>query len=137
MHSGHDAPVIESAEEFVVLRTSDKEDEYLRAASEAASDAVWFEVIDRYPDMRQWVAHNKTTSAAVMERLAADSDPIVRYRVAMSNRAEPAVLRVLANDPDESVRAGVARHRRAPADVLDTLRHDSSAIVRAAVAEGR
>lgn len=128
--------MIESAEEFVALRTSDKQDEYLRAASEPASDAVWFEVIDRYPDMRKWVAYNKTTSAAVLERLAADSDPGVRYRVAMANRAEPAVLRVLAGDPDESVRARVARHRRAPADVLVALGHDSSAVVRAAVAEG-
>jgi len=51
---------IESAQEFYRLRTSEVESEYTRAAEAAASIDVWMEVIRLYPDMRQWVAHNKT-----------------------------------------------------------------------------
>lgn len=128
--------MIESAEEFVALRQSGDPDEHHRAARESAPDEVWFDVIDRFPDMRQWVAHNKTTPAAVMERLAADPDPSVRYRVAMANRVDVAILRTLANDADETVRARVARHKKAPADLVEALRHDASSVVRDAAQRG-
>ena len=52
--------VITSAEEFVQLRTSRNPDEYHRAAHEEASVETWLDVIERFPDMRSWVAHNKT-----------------------------------------------------------------------------
>lgn len=126
--------MIESAEEFVALRTSTDPQEYERAAHEAAVDEVWFDVIDRFPDMRQWVAHNKTTSAAVLERLAGDPDPRVRVQVAMANRVDVDLLRSLASDPDESVRARVAHHKRTPVDVLSAMRQDDSWVVRDAAA---
>jgi len=129
--------VIETAEEFVALRNSSDPDEYQRAAHESAADEVWFDVIDRFPDMRQWVAHNKTTRGAVMERLAADPDPSVRCQVAMANRVDVDLLRTLASDPDETVRARVAQHRNAPADLLDSLRHDASSVVRDAAKRER
>jgi hypothetical protein len=44
--------VIQSAEEFVALRTSSDPKEYWRAAHEPTDDEVWFDVIDRFPDMR-------------------------------------------------------------------------------------
>ena len=122
--------MIESAEEFVALRTSSDPREYERAVHESATDDVWRDVIYRFPDMRRWVAHNKTTSAAILERLARDPDPSVRWQVAMANRLDVAVLRSLANDPDESVRARVAHHKHAPADILESLRHDASSVVR-------
>ena len=128
--SGQYALVIESAEEFVALRTSSNPEEYYRASHESALDEVWFDVIARFPAMRQWVAQNKTTSAAVMERLVNDPDPRVRYQVAMTNRVDSATLRTLATDPDETVRARVAHHKKAPVDVLESLRRDESSVVR-------
>lgn len=124
--------MIESAEEFVALRTSNDPGEYERAAHESAADSVWLDVIDRFPEMRRWVAQNKTTSAAVLRRLSLDPDASVRWQVAMANRLEVAVLRLLANDPDESVRARVANHKHAPADVLESLSRDASPVVRVA-----
>lgn len=122
--------MIQSAEEFVALRTSSDPAEYWRAAHESATDTIWLDVIDRFPEMRKWVAHNKTTSATVLERLAHDSDPEVRSQVAMANRLNVDLLRSLATDPEEAVRARVAHHKHAPVDLLESLRHDESSIVR-------
>jgi hypothetical protein len=73
--------VIESAEEFVRLRTSDDPAEYGRAAGDAASVETWLAVIDRFPDLRVWVAHNKTVPLEVLEVLRHDPDENVRWTV--------------------------------------------------------
>jgi len=73
--------VIESAEEFVRLRSSVDPAEYHRAAQEEASESTWLEVIDRFPDMRFWVAHNKTVPLSVLEILRHDPDDRVRHMV--------------------------------------------------------
>jgi hypothetical protein len=85
--------MIESAEEFVRLRTSEDPTEYRRAAHEEALESVWFEVIDQFPDMRFWVAQNKTVPLAVIELLRHDTDPKVRSMVRAKGtwrRAHPA-----------------------------------------------
>src|SRR5437870_4898487 len=77
--------MIESPEEFRRLRESENRDEYLRAAHDEAPLEVWMEVVRRWPDMRFWVAQNKTVPLSVLE--------------------------VLVNDPDEKVRDMVLRKR--------------------------
>lgn len=67
-------PMIESADEFVRLRTSQDRAEYHRAAHDEATEATWIEVLERFPDMRVWVAHNKTVPLTILERLRHDSD---------------------------------------------------------------
>ena len=52
--------MIKSAGEFVKLRNSDVPEEYNRSATEEADELVWLEIIKKFPDMRSWVAHNKT-----------------------------------------------------------------------------
>lgn len=52
--------MIASAEEFVELRRSERQEEYSRVAQDSAPREVWLEVIQRFPDMRFWVAQNKT-----------------------------------------------------------------------------
>lgn len=79
--SWHHARVIASAEEFVRLRTSDDPAEYNRAAQDEASESTWREVIARFPDMRFWVAQNKTVPLSVLEILRHDSDDRVRHMV--------------------------------------------------------
>jgi hypothetical protein len=60
---------IYSAEEFVRLRSSQTRQEYLSAVWGEASDEVWLDTIDRYPDYVWWVAHNKSISVNIMKRL--------------------------------------------------------------------
>lgn len=52
--------MISTSEEFAQLGTSDNPAEYSRSASEHVEMPVWLEIIDRYPEMRVWLAHNKT-----------------------------------------------------------------------------
>ncbi|WP_432116937.1 HEAT repeat domain-containing protein [Streptomyces sp. bgisy032] len=123
--------MIESAEEFIRLRFSETPEEYGRASSEPAAPEVWRDVIDRYPEARFWVAHNKTVPLEILQVLANDPDPKVRSMVASKRKLTPALLAGLATDPDESVRLAVARHKRAPKHVLEQLCTDSWEEVRA------
>jgi hypothetical protein len=73
--------MIESPEEFRRLRESENPAEYRRAAHDEASIEVWLEVIRRWPDMRVWVAQNKTVPVSVLEILVNDPDEKVRDMV--------------------------------------------------------
>ncbi len=94
--------VIDSAEEFVRLRTSEDPDDYRRAAHEAASDDTWRDVIERFPDMRFWVAQNKTVPLSILETLRHDPDQRVRWMVRSKGtwrRAHPGDYK-LSGDPE-------------------------------------
>jgi len=116
--------MITSAEEFVFLRESDIPDKYRRAANEQASIEVWLDVINRYPEMRQWVAHNKTIPVEILSILATDPDKRVRSMVSMKRKLTPEILEVLATDEYEPVRLRVAQHTRTPRAVLERLVND-------------
>ncbi|MDP9416788.1 MAG: hypothetical protein M3P48_02925 [Actinomycetota bacterium] len=73
--------MIESAEEFVRLRNSWMPEEYRRAAAEEAPLEVWAQIIERHPDMRFWVAQNKTVPLAILEVLRHDPDKRVQSMV--------------------------------------------------------
>lgn len=104
--------MIESAEQFVWLRRSELKEEYDRATNEDAPLDVWREVIDEYPDMRGWVAHNRTVPAEILRLLAEDEDPAVRLRVALKRDLPIDVVALLADDADEAVREAIARRSR-------------------------
>lgn len=126
--------MIESAEEFIRLRTSDDEAEYQRAASADAPDHVWAELIENHPEMRFWVAQNKTVPVSVLAELASDSDAKVRVMVAMKRKLTRSLFELLASDRDEGVRAAIARNAKCPPDLRDRLRSDASEVVRDAAA---
>jgi hypothetical protein len=128
--------MIQSAEEFVRLRESSRPVDFGRAAREEATAQTWREVIDRYPHMRRWVAHNKTVPVDILALLAQDSDSQVRLAVAMKRKITPSILRELAVDQDDSIRLRVAMHHQTPRDVLERLTFDSWQRVRE-VAEQR
>jgi hypothetical protein len=73
--------MIESADEFLRLRTSEDPAEYNRAAAEAATEQTWLDAIERFPEMRFWVAQNETVPLSVLEILRHDSDERVRHMV--------------------------------------------------------
>jgi hypothetical protein len=84
--------VIQSAEEFLRLRTSTDPDEYWRAAHDQAGEATWRDVLARFPDMRFWVAQNKTVPLSILDDLRNDPDERVSSMVrakGSSRRAHP------------------------------------------------
>lgn len=56
------------------LRGSEDPSEYGRAARDEAEEATWREVIARFPEMRFWVAQNKTVPLSILEILRQDDD---------------------------------------------------------------
>jgi hypothetical protein len=121
--------MINTAEEFVKLRTSDKPEEYLRAVSEVADLSVWLEIIHRYPEMRTWVAHNRTVPPEVLNVLARDADPAVRLAVAMKNKLSNDLFFLLASDADDGVRQRISCNKNAPHDVLKLLAQDRNELI--------
>jgi hypothetical protein len=121
--------MISSAEEFVALRSSQQQSEYLRATNDSANAEVWLDVIDRFPDLRIWVAHNKTVPVEVLALLAHDSDPAVRASVAMKNKLSYELFNLLAADSDDSVRERIAYNKNAPLEILRQLSQDTSEVV--------
>jgi hypothetical protein len=91
--------VIESADEFVRLRISEEPTEYRLAAKEPAAEAIWREIIDRFPQMRFWVVQNKTVPLSILEVLRRDPDERVRSMV----RAKRSWARA---HPEDSMRLG-------------------------------
>ena len=127
--------MIASAEEFVRLRTSVAPAEYRRAAHDEAPMAVWFDVMARFPDMKEWVAHNKTIPLEILDVLARDADIRVRATVAGKRKLAIELFELLAADPNETVRHAVACNGKAPLHVLRRLAADAAVRVNAAAAE--
>lgn len=127
--------MIESAEEFERLRMSGNADEQSLAASEPAHESVWIDVIERFPDLRQWVAHNKTVPLDILRTLASDVDPEVRATVAMKRKLDRPLFELLARDAEAGVRHRLACNRKCPADVLARLAADLEEFVARAALE--
>jgi len=121
--------VIESAEEFVRLRSSSDPAEYLRAAHESADESVWRNVIAHYPDFKEWVAHNKSVPMSILQTLAVDDSAKVRRCVAMKNCAGSELLGLLAKDEDSSVRQRVAFNKSTSTLLLQQLSDDRCELV--------
>ncbi|MCU7853427.1 MAG: HEAT repeat domain-containing protein [Candidatus Thiodiazotropha sp. (ex Monitilora ramsayi)] len=117
--------MIESAEEFVRLRASENQEEYVRAAHDEAPIEVWYEVVEKHPDMAFWVAQNKTVPYELLEFLADHSEDRVRSMVASKNKLKEPLLLKLASDSSESVRMSIARHKKATSAVLTQLTGDT------------
>lgn len=116
--------MLKTAEEFVRLRTSQDPNLYRRAAQEPASEEVWLDIVRKYPEMRKWVAHNKTVPNSVLQLLAEDPDDDVRWMVAQKRKADTNILEKLARDPSESVRQRVAFNPKTPDSLLNELARD-------------
>jgi hypothetical protein len=122
--------MITSAEEFRRLRTSDIQEEYDRAAHEEASLEVWLGVIEKFPEMRRWVAQNKTVPVEILEVLSHDHDADVRSFVAMKRKLPEYIQLILARDEDCSVRERLAFNAKATDAVLRILADDAVSQIR-------
>lgn len=117
------------------LRSSEESSDQRRAARDEAPIDVWMEVIRERPDMRAWVAVNKTVPVAVLSVLSKDPDWHVRHAVAMKRKLSHELLLDLASDPDEGVRRAVVFNQSATRAVLEHLAADSESEIRAVAAE--
>jgi len=127
--------MIDSADEFRRLRTSEDHQEQRRAALEPTTEEIWIEVIERFPEMREWVAINKTVPVSILRVLATDADARVRSTVATKRKLNRELFELLARDPDDSVRDRVAWNPKVPADLLALLAQDSVEFVASSARE--
>lgn len=125
--------MITSAEEFIALRSSSIKSEYDRAATEEAPVSVWRDVIQKYPDYRRWVSHNKSVPLEILEELC-QFDSTIRQFVAAKRKLSSAMFEVLSRDESHVVRIAVAANKKAPIAVLERLLNDQNKhVARAAV----
>jgi hypothetical protein len=112
---------IDSAALFVRLRESGDLEDQKRASAARAPVGVWLDVIAQHPQLRFWVAQNKTMPIRVLRLLADDPDPKVRRMVAAKRKLDRALFEHLAQDPDESVCAAIAQNAKCPDDIRRSL----------------
>jgi hypothetical protein len=127
--------MITSAAEFAALRTSQVQEEYCRAAHEEASVEIWLEVVRDYPDLREWVAHNKTVPVEMLELLHLDPSDRVRQTVASKRKLPLDLQQALSRDESPSVRLTLCHNARLDIAILATLCSDSEQFVREAALE--
>lgn len=117
--------MINSAEEFKRLRESLVEEEYHRAAHDEASEAVWYDVIEKYPEMKTWVVHNKTVPLSILDFLAGDPNPDIRSDVARKRKLSRDLFVLLSNDSNVSVLFALANNPKIPRDIFHNLANTS------------
>jgi hypothetical protein len=118
--------MITSADEFRALVESDDVEERRRAAWEPASEAVWLEVLARFPDLHFFVAHNRSIPDTVIARLVEDGEERVRIRLAEKHSLPLRFLEQLARDPSELVVSSVITHKKAPEELVRSIAEETS-----------
>ena len=116
--------MIHQAEYYIALLASD--DVYEPSPYEEATEEVWLDIVARFPEARNALAHNKTTSEAVIRALYAVGDEDVRSSLARVRRTPPDLLLRMASDPSSMVAAVLSHHPKLPPEALaELLRHES------------
>ncbi|NIF23091.1 hypothetical protein [Candidatus Pantoea multigeneris] len=123
--------MINSAEEFIELRDSDTPAKYNRAGKDDAPVSVWWDLIEKYPHMRVWVARNRNIPKEIIHHLSKDDDPIVRDAICSKYPLDIELYLLFSKDSDEGVRARLTFNKGLPMDILkDISENDSSEFVR-------
>ena len=121
-------PVLESADDFrQLLEASPMEPARLKSAQ--ASAAVWWDVLERFPDAAVWVAANRTTPNEIVTHLASHQRIQVRAAVASNPQITDRVMIELAHDKSDLVRMRIACNSQATRDVLADLVADPCVVV--------
>jgi hypothetical protein len=102
------------------------------AIAKAARSVEVLELLarDSAGEVREAIADNKKTPAAILDILARDPAPAVRMAVAANPNTPPINFDNLARDPVNYVRWAVANNTSASAEVLDLLLNDADGHVR-------
>jgi hypothetical protein len=96
--------MISTAAEFVALRQSNDLQNQHRATHEEANIEVWLEVIEQYPDFKEWVIRNKTIPIEILEKLCKDENVKIRITIAQKRKINNVIFEVLSIDPEVKVR---------------------------------
>lgn len=118
--------MINSADEFIQLRQSEDLNEQSIATNDSADISVWYEIIERFPDFKSWVVHNKTIPLEILELLAKDKDPNVRSEVARKRKISDDIFSYLSVDRDENVRYALMCNTKLSLDKKQTIKVDDS-----------
>lgn len=126
-----DAPhPMDSAEAFERL-ARDPASTHARLVQVQADAEVWWEVLDRWPDLIAWVAANRHLPAQIVEHLAQHHSPQVRAALASSCCTHDSVMQQLAHDKSELIRLRVVCNTHTSRDVLVALTADPCPLVAA------
>jgi hypothetical protein len=82
-------------------------------------------VIERFPDHRRWVAHNKTVPVEILEVLC-DFDVSTRWFVARKRKLSSALFERLSQDNDSDVRVAICTNKKTPLEILQRLVQDGN-----------
>jgi hypothetical protein len=118
--------MIQSAEEFAKLRQSEISEEQFRASHDPAEISVWIEVIEKFPELKIWVIHNKTIQIEILEMLGKDPDSNIRSSVARKRKINTDIFNLLSIDKDENVRFALISNASLTADQLKQIKVDDS-----------
>ncbi|MGS2871677.1 hypothetical protein [Enterobacter huaxiensis] len=123
--------MINSPEEFIELRNSDVSAKYNRTGTEEAPISVWNDLIEKHPEMRVWVARNRTIPREIIGRLSKDNDPIVRDAICSKYPLDMDIYLLLSKDSDEGIRARLTYNKGLPLAILKEMsENDPSDFVR-------
>jgi hypothetical protein len=61
-------------------------------------------VIEKYPNYKEWVIHNKTVPLEILELLTSDENSTIRSAVARKRKINEKIFETLSRDKDENVR---------------------------------
>lgn len=118
--------MITSAEEFIHLRKSQNPEEYNRSAYEPAELSVWHDVINKFPEYKKWIIHNKTVQIEILELLSEDEDPDVRCEVARKRKINDKIFHELSQDSNESVRYALMCNTKISVELKCKIKTDDS-----------
>ncbi|MFI1925307.1 MULTISPECIES: hypothetical protein [unclassified Streptomyces] len=113
--------MIESAEEFVRLRSSGDSADLLRTKREDAPLDVWLDLVNHHPDMRFWVTFNRHVPSDVLRLLVRDDDWRVRANIASRKGVPEDILETLSHDDHDAVVSSAAANPGTPTDALTRL----------------
>lgn len=122
--------MIQSAEEFRQIRLSEEIEEYNRAVHDEATSETWLQVIEKFPEMKEWVALNKTVPLEILEILSKDKSAKVRFTVAMKRKISEKIQLELCKDTDFSVRNAIVRNPNIKKEILEILSEDTENIIK-------
>ncbi|MBV6290162.1 hypothetical protein [Pseudomonas aegrilactucae] len=116
--------MIDSAEKFIHLVDSATASDNSRAIIESASDDIWRDVANKYPDYEIYILQNRTISLDVLQHLSESDNWKTRRNIAMKRRSGEKILSKLSYDEHPIVRQAVAANKKAPHEDLKRLCSD-------------
>jgi hypothetical protein len=116
--------MIESAERFKALSSSQDEMDVNRSLFDSASLDVWMEIINCDAARHLDVAQNRTIPDEIKRMLVEKGNPTVRSMIAEKRKLPPDLFFVLSRDSDSLVRQKIAANAKTPPEILQHLLQD-------------